>query len=354
MNITKILAGLLLVIAVGLGISAWVLSRQSNRPVAQVAAPAPEQAVTKPTTEQHDVVVAAKAIAAGQRIAAEDVKVIQMPAAVATSFATTDLVVGRTTVMALPADAPLFDQQLINGLALQLESGQRAVSVAIKESMAAGNHVRPGDFVDVFFTLDGKNEHAVVDTQARLLLARSRILAYGPASVENPPLSAAAQRKAQQESENSATTRRGSASGNANRENQSGPSNANTAVLAVSLEDVERLTLAEKYGQLTLALRHPDDTAVPDPALFAALPTVLQPAAGRLKKGETLQGADRSFAGLRFKDLATGADTKNARNPQAVRAPQITTARAPVPAPRPAPQNTVEMHQGSAVQTVSY
>ena len=194
MNITKILAGLMLVIAVGLGISAWVLSRQSNRQVAQVATPAPEQAPAKPTTEQHDVVVAAKAIAAGQRIAAEDVKVVQMPAAVATSFATTDLVVGRTTVMALPADAPLFDQQLINGLALQLESGQRAVSVAVKESMAAGNHVRPGDFVDVFFTLDGKNEHAVVDTQARLLLARSRILAYGPASVENPPLSAAAQR----------------------------------------------------------------------------------------------------------------------------------------------------------------
>lgn len=346
MNVTKILAGLLLVVAVGLAVGAWMLSRQPSRPVAQVAVSVP--AAPKAPAEQHAVVVAAKAIAAGQRLVADDVKIVQMPVAVASSFSATDAVIGRTTVMALPADAPLFDQHLLSGLALQLESGQRAVSVAVKEPMAAGHHVRPGDFVDVFFTLDGKSEHAAVDTQARLLLARSRILAYGPASVENPPLTAA-QRKVQQEQEAGGSIRRGSAS----RDQQASPTGANTAVLAVPLEDVERLTLAEKYGQLTLALRHPDDMTVPDSSLFAALPTVLQPVAGRLRKGEQLQGADRSFAGLRFKDLASGAEAKKARGPAAAPSlQQASVMRAPTPVP--ARQNTVEMYQGTAVQIVSY
>lgn len=348
MNLTKIFAGLLFVVAVGLAVGAWMLSRQPNR---SGALSAPEVALKK-STEQHAVVVAAKAIAAGQRLVAEDVKVAQMPAAVANSFASTGLVVGRTTVIALPADAPLFDQNLLSGLALQLESGQRAVSVSIKEAMAAGHHVRPGDFVDVFFTLDEKSDQVAVDTQARLLLARSRVLAYGPASVENPPPTAA-QRKAQQEQETSTASAGGRRAGGS-RDQQGGPSSANTAVLAIPLEDVERLTLAEKYGQLTLALRHPDDMAVPDASMFAELPTALQPVAGRLKKGEQLQGADRSFAGLRFKDLAVGAEARKARSPAPAPAlQQAGVKRSPAPGPA-SQQNTVEMYQGSAVQIVSY
>ena len=348
MNLTKIMAALLLVLAIGLGVGAWMLSRQPARPIANTAAtaaPAPAPAAPTPT---HAVVVAAKAVPAGQRLTADDVKVAQLPAAVANSFASTDTLLGRTTVVALPADAPLFEQHLLTGLALQIEPGQRAVSISVKEPMAAGHHVRPGDFVDVFFTLDGKSDQAAVDTQTRLLLARSRVLAYGMASVENPPPTAA-QRQAQQDSDGN---RRGSSS----RDAGAAPSNANTAVLAVPLEDVERLTLAEKYGQLTLALRHPDDTTVPNPALFAALPTVLQPVAGRLKKDESLQGADRSFAGMRFKDLATGADAKNARRPSPTAATVTAQAPPPVRAPLPQPPraNTVEVYQGAAVQTVSY
>ncbi len=350
MNLTKIFAGLLLVLAVGLAIGAWMLGRQPAprpMPTPQATAPAaPRQAV-----EQHAVVVAAKAIAAGQRLTAEDVKLALLPAAVAHSFSGTDTVLGRTTVMAMQADAPLFEQHLLSGLALQLESGQRALSVVVKEPMAAGHHVRPGDFVDVFFTLDGKNDQTAVEAQTRLLLARSRVLAYGAASVENPPPSEA-QRKAQQEREASgnAITRRGSSSSSRDAQGAR-PDNANTAVLAVPLADVERLTLAEKYGQLTLALRHPDDISVPDPALFAALPTVLQPVAGRLAKGEALQGADRSFAGLRFKDLAAGAQAASTR-----RAPVPAQATGTVHAQKPQPsrQQAVELHQGSTVQTVSY
>jgi pilus assembly protein CpaB len=333
MNLTKILAGLLLLVAVALGVGAWLLGRQPARPAPQPAAAAPQ-----PPAAQHAVVVAAKSIAAGQRLVADDLKIAQMPAAVPNSFANADDLLGRTTVMALAADAPLFEQHLVSGLALQIDAGQRAVSIAVKEPMAAGHHVRPGDFVDVFFTLDGKNEQAQVDTQARLLLARSRVLAYGPATVEAPPPTAAQRRQAEQEASSGNRASANTGNAQANR-------TASTAVLAVPLDDVERLTLAEKYGELTLALRHPDDAAVPDPALFAALPTVLRPVAGRLAKGEQLEGADRAYAGLRFKDLATGADARNERRPKA----------APAPLAPPQPRlRTVEMHQGAAVQTVSY
>lgn len=341
MNLTKILAGLLLVLAIGLAIGAWMLSRPTDRSVAAVVTASPP----KENVQQHAVVVAAKALAAGQRLGGEHVKIVQLPAAIASSFGSIDALLGRTTVMAIAADAPLFEQHLIQGLALQLENGQRAVSIAVKEPMAAGHHIRPGDFVDVFFTLDGKSDQAAVDTQTRLLLARSRVLAYGAASVENPP-PGADQRKAQ-EQEGGTGVRRGV------RDNQgTRGDSANTAVLAVALDDVQRLTLAEKYGQLTLALRHPDDTNVPDASLFAALPTVLQPVAGRLPKGEALQPADRSYAGLSFKDLAAGADAKSTRRPApGIQSTAVRAAPAPTPPPR---QQAVELYQGSAVQTVNY
>lgn len=344
MNLTKILAGLLVVVAIGLAIMAWLIGRQPQRAVAAApttTAPTLSDLTSPKPAPTYAVVVAAKPVAAGQKLAAEDLKLIQRPAAVPDGVLSADAAVGHTTLTALAADAPLLEQNLINGLSLQLEPGQRALSIAVKEPMAAGNHVRPGDFVDVLFTLDGRHgaDNADVDTQTRLLLARSRVLAYGATSVDNPPPTTAQRKKAQEEDEKSANNgqRRNSASASAQQP-------ANTAVLAVPLADVERLTLAEKYGQLTLALRHPDDIAVPDASLFAALPTVLQPVAGRLPKGESLQGADRSFAGLRFKDLATGANAKNTPRPAAAgpRAPQ---------APR---QQAVQVYQGAAVQTVHY
>ena len=95
------------------------------------------------------------------------------------------------------------------------------------------------------------------------------MLAYGAISVEDPPPTMAQRKKALAEeaaaNQNSSQRRSG---GNADSGRAQQP--ANTALLAVPLEDVERLTLAEKFGQLTLALRHPDDLSVPNAALFAA------------------------------------------------------------------------------------
>lgn len=362
MNLTKILAGLLVVLAIGLAIMAWVIGRQPQRAVAPVTASSSADssagtkaatAATSPPAPTYPTVVAARTVAAGQRLEAEDLKLIELPTALADGLPAAEVAVGRTTLTALAVDAPLLEQNLVNGLSLQLEPGQRALSIAVKEPMAAGNHVRPGDFVDVYFTLDNRNDSsqgkAQVDTQTRLLLARSRVLAYGAISVEDPPPTMAQRKKAQAEeaaANQSSSQRRSGGNADSGRTQQP----ANTALLAVPLEDVERLTLAEKYGQLTLALRHPDDLSVPNAALFATLPTALRPVAGRLPKGETLQGVDRAFAGLRFKDLATGADAKNAHRS----GPPPSASRSSASAPKAPRSQTVQIHQGAAVQTVNY
>lgn len=352
MNLTKIIACILVALAVALGLLALSLGLQSARKARQTPAAAPrvaEQPAARPEPQPvalHDVVVLARAVPAGQRLERADLKIEQARSPASGGFASLEEAAGRTTIVPLRASAPLLEQQLVNGLALHIAPGQRAVSVAVSETIAAGHRIRPGDFVDVFFSLDGKDEQTPVDTQARLLLARSRVLAYGGASVDNPPPTAAQLRdqQARQEAEGAGGRR-----GNASREDQGQrPENARTAVLAVPLEDVERLTLAEKHGQLTLALRHPDDLAAPDPGLFAALPPALQPAAGRLAKGASLQGADRAHAGLRFKDLASGADERNRKQAQPPRPPQ---ARAAPPGPR---LHDVELHNGASVQTVRY
>ncbi|THT99966.1 Flp pilus assembly protein CpaB [Lampropedia puyangensis] len=357
MKLTKIIAGLLVVLAMALALMAWYMLRQPSRPVAPVpmvsqstSQPAPQAKKEEP---QYSVVVLAKDVPAGHKLTRDDLQLAQLPAAVPGSFDALDSVLGHTTALALREKTPLFEQNLISGLALQLEPGQRAVAIGVNENMAAGHRVRPGDYVDVFVTLGADTrEQSPVDTQNRLLMARTRVLAYGGATVENPPLTVAQQQKAQQEQQDNASALSSSrrTSNQTNREDQSlRPENAKTAVLAVPLDDVQRLNLAEKYGQLTLALRHPDDQAVPDAALFNALPAVLRPKPGSLPQGQELQGLDRAFAGMRFDDLATGGDEKNRKRAAA----QLLPAPGEKAPPRPR-LHEVEMHNGAQVQTVRY
>lgn len=343
MRLTKILAGCLLVLALGLAVLAWMMSRDVPRDVHPVEASlSPSLAAEMLNSKQpvkYSVVAASSTIAAGQKISAADLEVVEKTENVPGAFAHTDDLVGKTTLVAFTPGQVLQEQFLVAGLSLQLESGQRAVSVAVKEPMAAGHHIRPGDFVDVFFTLQDEAQKIKVDTQTRLLMARARVLAYGANSVENPPQTLA-QRKAEQAKESNQRS--------GNREEQRGRAEiANTAVLAVPLNDVQRLALAEKYGQLTLALRHPDDLEMPDATLFAALPTALRPLPVKGGAESALNGMDRAYAGLRFSDLADGGGK-----------PKTVAAKAPRSVAKPGASNsggqTVELVNGTSIQTVRY
>lgn len=299
-NITKIIAAILVLLALALGAYAWVLSRKAPPPPPVVAASGATPAKTA-QTQTFPVVVAAKPLPAGQAIPADALRVEQLTINPTGAFKETAPLAGRVPVMDLGEGTPLLAGQLVSGLALRVLDGERAVAVKADEVMGVGNKVQPGDFVDVFLMLKSDNKD-IDRSQARLLLSRKRVLAFGNASVDGLPSKTDKNAAAQQQRAEA----------------------ARTVVLAIPVEDVNRLTLAENSGRLLLALRNPTDMLEPDPKLFAELPTALQPLASKLgePRRPPLEGLDRAQAGITAADFVTGG------KPGAVRAPAVVT-RAP-------------------------
>ncbi|AWV00437.1 Flp pilus assembly protein CpaB [Burkholderia sp. JP2-270] len=230
-NLTKIIAGLLIAIAVLLGIYAWMLGRK----------PAAITPVTSTVAMQSvPVVVATRPLPAGQPIPADALKVQQSTAAPQGAFADPLPLVGRVPAADIPAQAPVVASALSAGLAEQIEPGERAVAIKVDETNAVGNRVRPGNYVDVFVNLKrdgvgaamgGMSAAEIANTQARLLMSKIRVLSFGDA-----------------------TTERDSSNGSV--------VGMRTAVLAVPTAQVDALTLAEQSGRLVLALRNPRDDDV--------------------------------------------------------------------------------------------
>lgn len=334
-HLTKIIAAILVLLAIALGGYAWFLSRQPVRPPPVAAAPAMTPAKAQAPT--FAVVVTAKPVFAGQAITAEALRVEQLPINPSGAFKETAPLVGRVPVFDLGEGTPLLEGQLVSGLAMRVEEGERAIAVKADEIMGVGNKVQPGDFVDVFVILksDGKD---VDRSQARLLLPRKRVLAFGNASVDGLPSKAV------------------DSNGNpAVQQQQQRNDPARTAVLAVPVEDINRLTLGESTGRLLLALRNPLDMNLPDPSLLAVLPVALPPPAP--KRGEPprapLEGLDSAQAGLTTADLVSGgtAAGRRATEPRAYAAPN--------PASRQAGTGTrpgleVEMIRGERSETLRY
>jgi len=328
-HLTKIIAALLVLVALALGIYAWVLSR---KPV-----PLPPTAIVAAAKEQRalfPVVVTARAVPAGQPLAAESLRVERLPINPSGAFQEVAKAVDSIPVADMGEGTPVLANQLVTGLALHVPTGERALSIKVDEVIGVGNRVRPGDFVDVFFTLKTDNKE-IERSQARLLLSRMRVLAYGTASVDGAP-SQTAEGKAAQSQQRAEVAR--------------------TVVLAVPVADVNRLVLGEATGRLMLALRHPTDLSEPDPALFADLPTALQPQP--LKAGaparRPLESIDRAQAGLTAVDLATGgAPTQSRSNIPLVRSAPSAPSRAAM-ATR-APRGTeVEFIRGDKRETLTY
>ena len=320
---SKIIAAVLVLLAVLLIGYAWMLSRQPAPSVA-TAQPLARPAATEAT---FPVVVTTKPLQAGQAIDASALRVAQLPINPGGAFMSVAEVVGRVPVFDMGTGAPLLENQLVSGLSMRLEAGERAVAVKADEVMGVGNNVRPGDFVDVFFALkaDGKD---VERSQSRLLLSRMRVLAFGSASVDGMPASAEGR--------------------GAQRAQPTSHLPARTTVLAVRVEDVNRLALGETHGRLFLALRHPNDTTEPDPTLFAELETALQPQGGQ-RSAASLTGIDRAHAGLTTQHLAAGGSVITTRRAPVASAP----TRAVLAAAQPAGQE-VEIIRGDRRDTVRY
>ncbi|SEU06706.1 Flp pilus assembly protein CpaB [Variovorax sp. OV084] len=327
-NLTKILAAVLVLLAIALGGYAWMLSRQAPAPAAATTGPAAAPTKAREVLV-YPVVVAAKPLPAGEAIPADALRVERLTINPAGAFQDVAVAAGRVPVLDLAEGTPVMENQLVSGLALRIGEGERAVAIKADEIMGVGNKIQPGDFVDVFITLksDGKD---VDRSQARLLLARKRVLAFGNASVDGLP--SKSPDKAQQPQRNE---------------------QARTAVLAVPVDDVNRLTIGDASGRLMLALRNPADKSEPDPKLFAELPTALQPIQARTgepRRGP-LEGLDRAQAGLTAADLVTGGKGPAVR-------PLATEVRAVPGSPRTAGPARgglqVEVIRGERSETVNY
>lgn len=330
-NLTKILAAILVLLAIALGVYAWMLSRQTTAPAVAATGPAAGPVKAREVLV-YPVVVATKALPAGEAIPADALRVERLTINPAGAFQDVAVAAGRVPVLDLAEGTPLMENQLVSGLALRIAEGERAVGIKADEIMGVGNKIQPGDFVDVFIMLksDGKD---VDRSQARLLLARKRVLAFGNASVDGLPSKSPDKAAAQQ----------------AQRTEP-----ARTAVLAVPIDEVNRLTIGDASGRLMLALRNPTDMAQPDPKLFAELPTALQPP--QPKTGEPrrtpLEGLDRAQAGLTAADLVTGGKGPSVR-------PPVAEVRAVASGPRAAGTGTrsglqVEVIRGERSETVNY
>jgi pilus assembly protein CpaB len=301
-NLTRTLAILFLTLAVALGVFAFMLARTPER-AANPTVPAQSLAANQRLTP---VVVAARDVPAGQSLDAGMLSVRMQAEPASGGFNQIDALDGRVTRIAVAQGTPLTQNALSSGLADVIQPGERAVAVRIDDSNAVGNYVRPGNYVDVFFTLKrvgGATADAEIQaTQARLLLSKVRVLGVGSASLGGPDASAAHDANA-------------AANSTANR------LSARTAVLAVRTADVDALTLAESEGRLTLALRNTeDDETTPPPSFAPLVQTQAAPSA---------DGAARAAAGVSLSALAAARVARESAAARATAPAKVTARGAP-------------------------
>jgi len=190
-------------------------------------------AIVKHTEE---VVVATKDIPARVAITRDMVKIVRLPngtrhphAISQTSeaiglFTTQPLILGEQVLT-----DRLFASTAESGLAFILNTGYRAMSIRIDDTIAVAHQVRPGDFVDVVVSYDQPD--ADNTPTASLLLQNIRVLAVG---AEMTP-------------------------------GAKPPTDSVTMTLEVRPHQAERLVFAEDYGKIRLLLRPVADTLLVTP-----------------------------------------------------------------------------------------
>lgn len=337
----RIAAILLLVLAAILAILAFGIARRS--------APATDTVVTAAAPARlpaRTVVVATRALPAGQPISAADLSTTDLPVAAHEGFIAIADVVGRVPGGDIAAGAMLAPSLLLQGIAAGLKPGERAVAVPVDELAGVSNRVTPGDYVDVFMSLQAPSSAGSQDSnpQTRLLLSRLRVLGYGADDVGRQQAAAAsAEDSSQPEPGSRAETIASRDAGRAGGDSANANAPARSAILAVPVQDAGRLLLAAHSGRLFLALRNPADTGLADASLFAAPAPVLAPR--RNLDAAAIEAANRpenqAYAGIGLAALA-GADNAP---PAAAGTPAATAPRPR--APRGGGRNSIEIIRGT-------
>lgn len=219
----RIVGAVLVVLALVLAGYAWILSQRITAQRQETL------------TQMQPVVVAATRISAGSAIAPGMVRIAMCPTRPEGAYADLKAVDGKVTPSDIAAGEPLLQERLestMRPMLQNLEPGERAVAVRVDDVVAVGNRLNPGDLVDVYVTLR-RNQEEIPDTQSRRLLEKLKVLAFGSKDLASGKTS----------------------NDNAGGSMRTNPEAPKTAVLAVKVEDVDKLALAADNGRLLLALR---------------------------------------------------------------------------------------------------
>jgi pilus assembly protein CpaB len=193
---------------------------------------------TPPVTVEAEtvpVVVAAKPLPTGRRLADDDVKLVRWPSGSPPpeAFARVEEVVSRGLVSSMVQNEPITKAKLAPleagaGLPPTIPSGMRAMSVRVDEVVGVAGFVLPGTRVDVIVTVRETPDRR--EPMSRTVVSNVLVLTAGT--------------RIDQE------------------EARSGEPRPSTVVtLAVTPTDVEKIALGAAEGQLSLALRNPLDAA---------------------------------------------------------------------------------------------
>lgn len=302
--------------------------------------------IAKPAMQR--AVVMRQAVEAGHFLTADDVEVREVPQLEMGAFSDASALVGRGVSKPLAEGAAVLAGSLLSGISGMLQSGERAVSIKVDESTAVGHKVQPGDWVDVLvvFRKDGQE---VPDTQARRLLERKRVLAYGVQTNEPRPVQQPSNDKEGVSSKADPAT-----------ESLRQAQQARTAVLAVQVDEVNALMLAERQGQVMLALRSPLEAVGATPsqtpdaakAMEASMVHVTAP----LQAAAAATAVDAQLV-VTLAGLAEHAGNAAATKPASLTRPTANqVARIPaVSKPRTSESGSaVELIRGTRTETVRY
>ena len=231
---------------------AWLVSQSAK-------APASVEAAAKPT---RSIVVVGRDVKYGDKITEKDVKLVPWASDVLPRGAYTDIKAmlrggSRVVLREMTQGEPILSQKLVGGesdntLPGKLTENMKAVTIRVNDVAGVAGFVQPEDRVDVFLTY-GEDKNAErgrgAATAVVVLLQNIRVLAVDQAT---------------------------------SRADQ--PTPANAVTLEVNTQEAQKLTLAGKVGDLSLALNRLDGNSAVENIATISFEDLLN-------KGQAVSGA---------------------------------------------------------------
>jgi len=224
MDQKRLAFGLLVALVIGLVAARYVYVQLRNA----------KQTAARPTLTGR-IVVAARRIGLGERLAAADLREVPWldvtkPAG---AFGQVNDCLDRALITPVVENEPILEEKLApkeggGGLSVAIPEGMRAISVRVDDVVSVAGFVVPGTMVDVLVT--GPTPSG--DSVTRTMLQDLRVMAVGQKSEQD-------------------------------REGK--PQTYTVVTLLVAPEDAEKLTMASTEGKIHLALRNTIDTKEVNP-----------------------------------------------------------------------------------------